>query len=181
MGAILILYYVNPTVTFRDYTITLKDLLFDSIYNIIHLQVNPGIGGSMVDRTNAIIYGVRELINSKFLGIGWGNSVMMLSTSQYSLLSAESMHNLVVQFLCEMGNFAIIVYFNIFKWIVSNVKNFYKHKNYLIKSVFIISFIVISSQSSVGILSNYYTWIIIFYIAFLPVNQYAVSGENYNP
>lgn len=162
---IVLCYIVNPIVTFRDYSITLRELIFDSLLDIVRLRPMPGAGGSTVDRTNAIIYGLQELINSKFLGIGWGNSVVMLGTSKYKLLTAKSMHNLVVQFLCEMGIFAIVVYGCFVKWIITHISKLYNQRINILKLVFIISFIIISSQSSIGILSNYYSWIIVFYVA----------------
>lgn len=160
------LYIINPELHFRDYSITVRALIFDSLGDIFRLRTMEGIGGSTIDRTNAIIYGFRELINSKFLGIGWGNSVYMLSLSQYRLLTAKSMHNIIVQFLCEMGIFAIAVYYYFAKWIIQHLKKLYKEKKLILKFVFIISFVIISAQSSIGILSNYYSWIIIFFVAF---------------
>lgn len=159
------IYIFNPTVKFRDYSISVRELLFDSMGDIIHLRTMAGTGGSTVDRTNAIIYGLKELINSKFLGIGWGNSVIMLSKSQYRLLTAKSMHNIVIQFLCEMGIFALGVYYCFVKWIMQHVNDLYKDKKNILKLVFIVSFIIISAQSSIGILSNYYSWIVIFFVA----------------
>lgn len=169
------IYIFNPMVKFRDYAITVRELLFDSLGDILRLKIMPGNGGSTVDRTNAIIYGVRELINSKFLGIGWGNSVVMLSKNQYKLLTAKSMHNIVVQFLCEMGIFAFVVYGCFVKWIMQHIKYLYKEKINVLKMVFIISFIIISSQSSIGILSNYYSWIIIFFVALCENEYYTVE------
>lgn len=163
--AICGIYIFNPTVKFRDYSISVRELFFDSIGDIINLRTMPGAGGSTVDRTNAVIYGLRELINSKFLGIGWGNSVVMLSKSQYRLLTAKSMHNIVIQFLCEMGIFALGVYCCFVKWIMQHVNDLYKDKKNILKLVFIVSFIIISAQSSIGILSNYYSWIVIFFVA----------------
>lgn len=165
---ILFIYIINPMLVFRDYSISIQELLFSSIINIVTLTPISGSGGSIMDRTNAIIYGLRELINSKFLGIGWGNSVVMLSLNQYTLATAKSMHNIVIQFLCEMGIYAIFIYFMFFKWIIQNIKTLYHEQYNVLKLVFIISFLIISAQSSIGILSNYYTWIVIFYVAFLP-------------
>ena len=180
--AIGFIYFLNPVVTFRDYSITIRELIFNSIEDILKLRTMDGIGGSTIDRTNAIIYGLRELINSKFLGIGWGNSVAMLSSSQYNLLTAKSMHNIVIQFLCEMGIFAMIVYSWFIRWIIKHLDKLYYEKRYILKLVFIISFIMISSQSSIGILSNYYSWIIIFYVALCDcdincINQCSQEGK----
>ena len=165
---IAFLYIFNPTVTFRDYSINMTDLIFSAVESIVKLEPLPGSGGSLVDRTNAIIYGVRELIKSGFLGIGWGNSVTMLSMSEYQLMTAKSMHNIFFQFLCEMGIFAIVVYWLFVKALLRNNKNIYKDTNCILKNTFIIAFIIVSAQSSIGILSNYYMWIIVFYVALLP-------------
>lgn len=165
---VLLLYIMNPEIAFRDYSISLKDLIFDAVEHIVTLEPMPGRGGSLIDRTNAIIYGLKELGNSNLLGIGLGHSVTMLSFPQYKLLTAKSMHNIVFQFLCEMGIFAFWAYFMIIKWVLKNIKHMYSNPHFVIKIVTIFSFIFISAQSSIGILSNYYTWMVLFYVAFLP-------------
>lgn len=168
---IFLLYVINPTLRFRDYSINMYDLVFTPIISVLRLIPMPGAGGSMVDRTNAIIYGLKELINSNFLGIGWGNSVTMLATNEYHLLTAKSMHNIIFQFLCEMGIYAIATYFFIIKAFVKNINNIRIDDRSSLKCTFIIAFIVMSAQSSVGILSNYYMWIVVFYVALLPLNK----------
>ena len=161
------IYILNPAIKFRDYSITVHELLFDSLKDIIRLQPVPGTGGSIIDRTNAIIYGLQELKKSNFLGIGWGNSIIMLSKDEYRLLTAKSMHNIIIQFLCEMGIFAFIVYYSFIKWIFMNFTKLYEKSEYILKFIFIISFVIISAQSSIGILSNYYSWIIVFYVGLI--------------
>lgn len=167
---VFVLYVLNPNIVFRDYSINMKDLIFSSIEKIFKLEPLEG-GGSMVDRTNAIIFGIKELIKSNLLGIGWGNSVTMLSMSEYDLVSANSMHNIVFQFLCEMGIYAFIVYIFFIKVLVKNIGNVRRDDNCVLKATAIIAFVIISAQSSIGILSNYYMWIILFYIAFLPTTK----------
>ena len=175
---ITLLYVINPVITFRDYSVSIKDQIFDPIIHILKLKPMPGAGGSMVDRTNAIIHGLTELKESNFLGIGWGNSILMLSFSEYHLLTAKSMHNIVFQFLCEMGIFAFVVYALIIKWTVKNIKTIDVCVNSVLKVAFVVSFIFISSQSSVGILSNYYSWIIIFYVFFIQSKSNMIRCPN---
>ena len=75
------------------------------------------------------------------------------------------MHNLIFQFLTEFGLFAIVCYVFIFAWVIKCVKNIEKDNINIMRVAFAVSFVLISSQSSVGILSNYYMWMVVFYIA----------------
>ena len=162
---IALLCIINPTIRFRDYTISLKDLALEEILDIILLRPTYGSGGSSIDRTNAIIFGIMELKKTAFLGIGWGNSIDMLEMPEYQLMTAKSMHNLIFQFLTEFGLFAIVCYVFIFVWVIKCVKNIEKDNINIMRVAFAVSFVLISSQSSVGILSNYYMWMVVFYIA----------------
>lgn len=162
---VVAVFLLDPKIPFRDYTISLKKLVLDSLLDIILLRPITGSGGSIMDRTNAIIYGMMELRNTSFFGIGWGNSVQMLQMPQYHLVTAKSMHNIIAQFLAEFGFFAIGCYVLIFIWLFKSLKNTEKQSINIMKIAFAVSFVLISSQSSVGILSNYYTWLVVFYIA----------------
>lgn len=170
IGCLLILVVIgilsvsNINLKFRDYNISINELLLDYIKRIIKLQSFSSGGGSLIDRTNAIIYGLIEFKKSFFFGIGFGNSTYMLSFPQYRLLTAESMHNLFFQLICEFGYIAIISYIFIARTVLHNIKSNTNWQNVL-KLVYCISFILISSQSSIGILSNYMTWTITFYVA----------------
>lgn len=161
---VAVLSSLNIDLIFRDYNININELILDYINRILTLDSFTSGGGSMIDRTNAIIFGLIELKKSFFFGIGFGNSTHMLSFPQYRLLTAKSMHNIFFQLICEYGYIAIIGYFLIGKSIYHNIKVNTNWQNVL-KLVYCIAFIFISSQSSIGILSNYMTWTITFYIA----------------
>ena len=66
--------------------------------------------GTFNSRSNAIILGVKEFIDSYFLGIGPGNSLLMLDeivepgTEKWTALS---MHNFTLQLITEMGLFGL--------------------------------------------------------------------------
>ena len=181
---VALVFLLNPEIPFRNYTISLKDLVLDSVMDIILLRPITGTGGSIMDRTNAIIYGMMELRNTSFFDIGWGNSVQMLQMPQYQLRTAKSMHNIIAQFLAEFGFFAIACYVLICIWIFKSLKNAEKQSVNIMKVAFALSFILISSQSSVGILSNYYTWMVVFYIALsyrCKKNGRTEIEDNYEP
>ena len=163
---VLALYLINPTISVRDYDISLRELIFDAVLSILKGQ-ELDVVGSIHDRTSAIIYGMRELAKSYGFGIGIGNSIVMLQQPQYYLAFAKSMHNILFQFLAECGYFAMVVYYLIGKFIVKCFKTISKNRINLLKATFFVSFIFISSQSSVGILANYFTIMVVIYIALL--------------
>lgn len=171
------LIVINPEITFRDYNISINELVFDHIKDIISLKPTYGSGGSFVDRTNAIIFGLMELKNSYFMGIGWGNTIVMLGRAEYDLMTANSMHNIVVQVLVEFGVVAIVFYFLIFKTLYRGLKDDKREMSNVLKLVFFISFIFISSQSSIGILSNYYLWMIVLFVYMVKPDKTIVKGE----
>lgn len=167
IGFIAAIYIINPQLKFRDYNITLNELLMSHILDIVRLKPTYGSGGSLIDRTNAIIFGIKELLNSHMLGIGLGNSVYMLSLPKYTLLTAQSMHNFIFQMISEMGLFCIYVIIRMTRWAINNIRKIGKCNIAVLKIAFSMAFIFISSQSSVGIMSNYYLWIIVFYVLLL--------------
>lgn len=160
---IVALFVVNPSIPTRDYQITIREMLFDNIAAIITGKEIEGIG-TYHDRSSAIIYGLREWSKTYFFGIGLGNSWTMLQMPQYILPFAKSMHNIIAQFLVELGFFALLLYAKIIK---STIAMFGRVRNSpiaLLKGTYVIAFVFISSQSSSGILSNYLTIVCTIYV-----------------
>ncbi len=172
IGVIFIfsIFFFNPSLKFRDYNISIRDLIFEPIGCILKGERMKSVG-SINDRVNAIVFGIKELILTKGFGIGLGNSVKMLEMTKYHLLTAKSMHNIIAQFLVEFGYLAMFVYFNFLNKTISGFRKARKSKIYLLKATFTIAFIFISSQSSIGILSNYYTIIITIYLVLMEKNE----------
>ncbi|NBH74048.1 O-antigen ligase domain-containing protein [Clostridiaceae bacterium] len=170
LAIIFFLTFFEIEFWFRDYKINLGELIVNSWKAIIQGKTISK-GGSIADRTDAIIYALLELKNSWFLGIGWGNSVYMLTLPQYTLLTAKSMHNILAQFLCEFGFLAILAYTYVLGRLFFHIKKANKNWISFLKVVYAISFIFISSQSSIGILSNYMLWAITIYIIFIDNNE----------
>ncbi|MCI8420524.1 MAG: hypothetical protein HFF79_08520 [Oscillospiraceae bacterium] len=165
-GIIAIILMLKIEFHFRDYTISLNELVGGGMKAIVTLQPLEGFGSETV-RADAIIFGLQELFQSHFLGIGWENSIYMLEQPKYFLGTAKSMHNIVMQFLCEMGYFAIFCYAKLTILGLRAIKYMNSNRIFLLKIVFGLSFILISSQSSGAILSNYMTWAIVMYVTFL--------------
>lgn len=171
---IVALYLINPSLKVRDYHISLRELIFDAVFSIIQGKELNDVG-SIHDRTSAIIYGMRELKNTFFFGIGAGNSIVMLQMPQYYLPYAKSMHNILFQFLAEFGFVAIAAYIVLFRKIINWFISVKKTGVCLLKGAFCVGFIFISSQSSVGILSNYYTILVMFYIFLLKNEDFSTE------
>jgi len=104
---ILLLFFI------REYTIqgkyTIEYFLERLGSNLWLLEPLEHIG-TFNARSNSIIVGAKETINSFFLGIGPGNSLTMMQelvipgTEKYTALS---MHNFTLQIVVEMGFFGI--------------------------------------------------------------------------
>lgn len=160
------LYFVDPIMKFRDYHISIRELVFDAIFSILkgRLQGPELVIGSIHDRTSAIMYGIKELKRTFLFGIGFGNSIVMLQKPEYVLPFAKSMHNMIAQFMTEMGYFSFFVYYKIVIYIIKLFRHVGASSANLLKATFAVAFVFISSQSSVGILANYYTIMVTMFI-----------------
>lgn len=163
---VVVLYFINPTMKFRDYHISIRDLVFDAIFSILkgRLQGPELVIGSLHDRTSAIMYGITELKKTFLFGIGFGNSIIMLQKPGYTLPFAKSMHNMIAQLLTEMGYFAFFIYYKMITYISRLFQHIGSSSANLLKATFAVAFVFISSQSSVGILANYYTIMVTIFI-----------------
>jgi len=137
--------------------------MFEPIHRILTLDPYK-LSGSITDRSDAVIYGLMELKKSYLLGIGLGNSIEMLKMSEYSLDSAKSMHNFIMQMIVELGILGLILISYIFKKIIRGVTKENVAAIDIIRAVFFMGFIFISLQSSSGIFSNYFVWTVIMFI-----------------
>lgn len=155
---------VNPNISIGKYDLSLNELLLDPINRVIMLNDYKTLNaGSILNRVNAAIYGVRALIKSNFLGIGIGNTIVLLEQPGTTLVSAKSLHNYPIQFLAENGLIALVIYMTII--FIFLKKLFSNNKNKIIKvgkltGMIGIPFGMISS--STGIHSNYMFWTALF-------------------
>lgn len=159
----LILFFWNPSISFARLEIDLNTLMFDPIIRILTLDPYK-LSGSITDRADAVIYGLIELKKSYLLGIGLGNSIEMLKMSEYSLDSAKSMHNFIMQMIVELGILGLILISYIFMRVIRGVTKKNVTDIDIIRAVFFIGFIFISIQSSSGIFSNYFVWTVVMFL-----------------
>lgn len=158
----------------REYSIqgkyTIEYLISRLADNIITQQPLEHIG-TFNARSNAVILGIKELLNSYLLGIGPGNSDIMMAeivvpgTEEYTALS---MHNFTLQVVTEMGLFGIgmlvVFYLKVEK---AGIKS--KYPMNLVLIFYISSVISITLLS--GAWSNYfYLFILIYSVDFFGKN-----------
>jgi len=119
--------------------------------------------GTFNSRSNAVILGVKEIINSYLLGIGPGNSLIMMDeivVPGTEAWSALSMHNFTLQLVTEMGVFGLFLILVFFiKIIQASTRSAYPSN---LVFVFFIS-CVISLTLLSGAWSNYFYLFILFY------------------
>lgn len=155
-------WLLNYEIQFPGGSYKLIDLIIEPIFRILTLEPYGNVYGSVSNRTDLIIYGVRDFFSSFGLGIGYGNSLQMIETSKYAVIgSAKSMHNFPLQFLVELGVFitGVVVWF-LFK----NTDAFTK--------VTILFLLLVSLSQSVGVFSNYYFFVCFFFIVLLGKDRY---------
>ena len=119
--------------------------------------------GTFNARSNAVILGIKEFVNSYFLGIGPGNSLPMMQeivvpgTEKYTALS---MHNFTLQIVTEMGIFGILILLSFLSKISKAAEKSVYGTNMVF--VFFISCLISITLLS-GAWSNYFYLFILFY------------------
>lgn len=163
---------------FRDYKISLFDLMADPIEHIITLKPYSDNGGSIETRTNAAVYAIQTLNKSHFIGIGLGNTLTMLEKPEFHLKTAKSIHNLPLQLIVENGIIAIFLFIYLIK---RNLEIFYKGPNSKTNKLFIIvffSYLFGSLSSSVGIFSNYFFISTLAFTILLNIKKNTITSSN---
>jgi teichuronic acid biosynthesis protein TuaE len=164
---LLLLPYDEIIIPFRDYDVSLGELLFEPLKQISNLQPFQDSAGSIASRANAIIFSIIEFKNSYFLGIGSGNSLLMLEKSEYILKSAKSMHNLPFQLIVEHGIFILVLFILVFLYFIRFLYKQNLTKIELLKFITIPSVFIGSMGSSIGVFSNYFFICCLFFIILL--------------
>lgn len=174
---LFMLPYDEIYVSFRDYEISLEVLLVNPIEHIVTLTPFPDLGISIETRANAVIYAIQEFIDSNFMGIGMGNTLVMLEKPEYSMEAAKSIHNFPVQVLVENGFLILMFYIAV---LVKFIKVMWKNtsKKDILAYVAIPSFFLGSMGSSVGIFSNYFYMSCLFFIILILMKKESIINED---
>jgi hypothetical protein len=152
----------NSFFSFRMTGIANSVISFDGFYNDSFSFVDAG--GSFSTRIYAAVFGLREWIMSYGLGIGPGNSLLLLKKQEYLLLSAKSLHNPPIQFLVEFGFLAVFVYYQLSRYYLRLVFRPPSSPSGQLRFLAIPTYLLASTQSSIGILSNYFFAACVFFV-----------------
>lgn len=133
---------------------------FDRIYNL-----KPyGLGGSIFDRTDALIYAISSFHSTAWLGLGPGGTVYMLSLPDYELLTAKSLHNALAEFFFEFGPVALLVMYFAFRKFWSALVSIRPSAHQKAILAFVAAAPLLSVSQSSGFISNYSFWLTVFLV-----------------
>lgn len=134
----------------------ISEILFDPILRIMTLTPY-GLGyGSVSVRTDMSVFAIQDLLYTKGLGIGFGNSLAMIETARYGLVieGAKSLHNFPLQIAAELGVFFFAVAAHL---IFRNTRG---------KEKIVLGLLIFASLSqSIGIFSNYFFLLVLGMVA----------------
>jgi hypothetical protein len=157
--AVALFYY------FKDYKLggdSLSALLVDPFKHIATLTPYQE-AGSIYDRTNALIFGITELLSTGGMGIGPGNATTMLELPEYLLISAKSMHNFIAQVFVEYGWLIVVLLF------YGAVTGYNYRRRIGIKVsadrklyIYLVTVALASLSQSEGLFSNYFFFVSLF-------------------
>lgn len=159
--------FQNQKLQIQGDVFTFGELVFDPIRRVVELDPYPNEAGSVYDRTNASIFGIKSFLeDSATIGIGPGASIDLLERPDFALATAKSLHNLPLQLMVEFGWLSLFTFLLTFlaiwrlPWWRGEPRN-----AVALLGAFIFFNLVCLSQS-VGILSNYYFFTCMFYVFF---------------
>ena len=170
IGSTITIYNNNLKIEFANETRHTNELIFDPIIRIATLDMYPmDSWGSVENRVNAAIIGIKVYINSFMIGIGYGNSVDVLEEPENQLKAAKSLHNDVLVWLLEFGLIVLFIYlFFIYKISSLLFKRYTLINNIRISILFSFPLGILSSS---GVTSNYYFLISFFLLIFYKDNH----------
>lgn len=155
----------DKTLEVGETEINIEQLFADPYKHIVTLEPY-NLAGSIYDRTDAMINGLSELINTGGIGFGPGGSTYMLSLPEFELLSAKSMHNAILEFIFDFGLFAYsLIAFCAFRFIKFMFSSRLANQQ-IVQACFISAAPLLSVSQSSGFVSNYAFWLTVFVIFF---------------
>ena len=176
-----IYFGINSNVDLYETNFDFYRLFIDPVDRIINFDPY-NLGGSIYDRTDALIYNVEALFENYFLGLGPGGSVYLLSLSNYELLTAKSLHNAVAEFIVEFGIVGAIICFAVlvrpaFRALQENTPS----RHDAMKVAFFVATPMFSVSQSSGFISNYAFWLTAFLVWSVKDGDHSASGFKPEP
>ena len=157
----------DSQVAFSNKQYSVGELLVRPILSILTLQPSGEEWGSLNNRTDAAIFVIIEYIKTYGLGLGAGGSWLVLSLPQYTLKGAQSPHNALLQFIVDFGYPVLIGYAVLIRWALRNLFTYRLEQVARLKVMAVLSFPLLGLSQSGAILTNYFFWGGVFFIALL--------------
>lgn len=146
----------------------------DSEFDFIQLFQDPlerianlepyDLGGSIFDRTDALIHSIDAIKSTLWLGLGPAGSVYTLSLPNYELLTAKSLHNAVAEILVEFGPAALVIAFLILRPYGRALLSVRPTQQQVGQMCLIAAAPMLSVSQSAGYISNYAFWLTAFLV-----------------
>jgi hypothetical protein len=151
-------------------TFDFLQLFLDPLERIAALEPYD-LGGSIFDRTDALIYCLQALKSTYWLGLGPGGSVYTLSLPNFELLTAKSLHNAIAELLVEFGPAMLLL----LSWLVAPVFRLLWKTRLTPRERCMVMLLaaapMLSVSQSSGYISNYAFWLTAFLIWSRPAVQ----------
>lgn len=133
---------------------------FERIYNL-----DPyNLGGSIFDRTDALIYSIEAFNSMAWFGLGPAGSVYNLSLPNYELLTAKSLHNAVAEVFFEFGPVSLVLFYLLLRPFNNALISQRISSQQICLVCFIAASPLLSVSQSSGFISNYAFWLTAFLI-----------------
>lgn len=146
----------------------------DSEFNFFQLFIDPferiynldpyNLGGSIFDRTDALIYSIEAFKSTAWLGLGPAGSVYNLTLPNYQILTAKSLHNAVAEVFFEFGPIALILFYLLLRPFRFALMSHRPSSRQVCILCFVAASPLLSVSQSSGFISNYAFWLCAFLI-----------------
>lgn len=139
------------------------ELFQDPLVRIFNLEPY-NLGGSIFDRTDALIHAISALKSQSWIGLGPAGSVYTLSLPNFELLTAKSLHNAVAEVLAEFGPATLLVGFFLLKPFWKALLSIRPTQQQIAQMCLVAAAPLLSVSQSAGYISNYAFWLTVFLI-----------------
>lgn len=166
----------NTTIELVDSEFNFSQLFLDPFERIYNLDPY-NLGGSIFDRTDALIHSVEAIKSMAWLGLGPAGSVYNLSLPNYELLTAKSLHNAIAEIFFEFGPISLMVFYLLLRPFKQAITNHRPSSQQVCLICFVVASPLLSVSQSSGFISNYAFWLSAFLIWYpaavgdQPINQ----------
>lgn len=159
LAVVGVLNYADAAFEFNEQEVSALELLVDPLQRLWQLEPY-NLGGSIFDRTDALIYALTELKAHHWLGLGPGGSVYVLSLPRYELLTAMSLHNAVAELAIDLGPVFALPLLIVLLRVIARVsrRGAYDTRD-VARAAMVIALPFLAVSQSSGYISNYAFWV----------------------